>query len=573
MPLAAPGPMRPARSTILSIPMSSASMSSASMSSAHTLTARAHARVGLLGNPSDLYGGRGIGFAVRELEARVTLHQAADIAIPSELLRAAWRALGVDGADRPFALTAESDIPFQAGLSGSSALIIAALRAWNAWFDLRLSRTRIAEIAWRAENELLGIRAGPLDRLVQSHEGLVAMDFRAPFAEEAGSGAVERLDPALLPPLLLAWHGQPGASSGDVHAPVFARFQRGDRKVRTVMEELACNAVAGRAALEAGDASALIACVNRNFDLRSEVFAIAPADRALIEFGRSLGAGAKLPGSGGAVLYACRDDAHRARIDAACRELGHATLAPTVAAPESRLRAVFLAAGFATRLYPLTKDKAKPLLEIGGAPMMSRILRQVEACGGVADGVVVANGRFHADFTAWARGVAPGFPVTIANDGAMTNETRLGAIRDLALALDAAPARDDIDGYLVLACDNLFEFDLRRIASRFAGSGRGQLIVREVPTPVPGGKYSEVVLDASGTRVRRFREKPASPESNLSAIAVYLLPRELPALVREYLARGGNPDAPGHFIAWLSERTPLEATRLDGRWIDIGTTS
>ena len=531
------------------------------------LTARAHARVGLLGNPSDLYGGRGIGFAVRELEARVTLRAAPTVAIESELLRAAWNALAIDGSSSPFAITAETDIPFQAGLSGSSALMIAALRAWNAWFGLGLSRTRIAELAWRAENEILGIRAGPLDRLVQSHEGLVAMDFRVPFAQ----GSVERLDPAVLPPLLLAWHGQPTVSSGDVHAPVFARFEAGDRKVRAVMEELACNAVAGRAALEARDHAAFLACVNRNFDLRSEVFEIAPADRALIELGRALGAGAKFPGSGGAVLYACRDEAHRAKVEAACQALGHATLAPTVAAPEARLRAVFLAAGFATRLYPLTKDKAKPLLEIAGVPMMTRILRQVEACGGVADGVVVANGRFHADFAAWERGAGAGFPITVANDGAMTNETRLGAIRDLALALEAAPARDDVDGHLVLACDNLFEFDLARIRMRFAASGRGQLIVREVPTPVPGGKYSEVTLDATGARVTRFREKPTHPESNLSAIAVYLLPRELPALVRAYLDGGGNPDAPGHFIAWLSERMPLEATRLDGRWIDIGS--
>ena len=180
MRVAAPYPMRRDGSTILSPSM---------------LTARAHARVGLLGNPSDLYGGRGIGFAVRELEARVTLRAAPTVAIESELLRAVWQALAIDGSSRPFAITAETDIPFQAGLSGSSALMIAALRAWNAWFGLGLSRTRIAELAWRAENEILGIRAGPLDRLVQSHEGLVAMDFRESFAQ----GSVERLDPALLP--------------------------------------------------------------------------------------------------------------------------------------------------------------------------------------------------------------------------------------------------------------------------------------------------------------------------------------------------------------------------------------
>ena len=114
-------------------------------------------------------------------------------------------------------------------------------------------------------------------------------------------------------------------------------------------------------------------------------------------------------------------------------------------------------------------------------------------------------------------------------------------------------------------------FDLARLATRFAATGRSQLVVRQVPEPVPSAKYSEITLDADGARVTRFREKPADPQTNLSAIAVYLLPRELPALVRTYLDGGGNPDAPGHLLAWLSERIPLDATRLDGRWIDIGS--
>jgi glucose-1-phosphate thymidylyltransferase len=142
-------------------------------------------------------------------------------------------------------------------------------------------------------------------------------------------------------------------------------------------------------------------------------------------------------------------------------------------------------------------------------------------------------------------------------------------VRDLALALDQLPTDAAHDGFLVLACDNLFDFDLGRLVARFATDGRGQLVVRTVPEPVPAAKYSEVLLD--GERVARFREKPQDPQSNLSAIAVYLLPRQLPALVRSYLAAGGNPDAPGHLLAWLSTRMPLSATRLDGRWLDIGS--
>jgi glucose-1-phosphate thymidylyltransferase len=247
--------------------------------------------------------------------------------------------------------------------------------------------------------------------------------------------------------------------------------------------------------------------------------------------------------------------------------LGHSTLAPTVQPPWPRLHAVCLAAGFATRLYPLTLHRAKPLLEVGGRPLLTRILRQVEASGAVTAVTVVSNARFHADFVRWRDAVGARLPVDVIDDGAVDNDHRLGAIRDLALALHTAP--QDVDGYLVLACDNLFDFDLGTLVERFQLRGRGQLVVREVPAPVPPGKYSEVVLD--GDRVARFREKPNQPESNLSAIAVYLLPASLPRLVDDYLAAGGNPDAPGHLLAWLSERLPLEASRLHGRWLDIGS--
>jgi glucose-1-phosphate thymidylyltransferase len=534
------------------------------------LSARAKARIGLLGNPSDLYGGRGLGFAVAELTATATLAAAPGIELPNDLLRAGWQLFaaelataGIAADERPFRLTSTTDIPFQAGLSGSSALLLAALRAWSRWYALPLPASRLAELAWRAENELLGIRAGPLDRLVQAHDGLLAMDFAQPFAPTA----VRRLDPSLLPPLLLAWHGQGSQSSGDVHAPIWARFQAGDATVRGTMAQLAANADAGATALAAGDAAAFRACIDRNFELRATVFPIAAADRALIELGRRHGAAAKFPGSGGAVLYACTDTAQRDRLDAACRALGHSTLAPTVQPPWPRLHAVCLAAGFATRLYPLTLHRAKPLLEVGGRPLLTRILRQVEASGAVTAVTVVSNARFHADFVRWRDAVGARLPVDVIDDGAVDNDHRLGAIRDLALALHTAP--QDVDGYLVLACDNLFDFDLGTLVERFQLRGRGQLVVREVPAPVPPGKYSEVVLD--GDRVARFREKPNQPESNLSAIAVYLLPASLPRLVDDYLAAGGNPDAPGHLLAWLSERLPLEASRLHGRWLDIGS--
>jgi len=537
-----------------------------------SLSATAQARVGLLGNPSDIYGGRGLGFSVAGMTATVRLTASSSRQLPSALFEAAWtvmeRALqdaGLDADDRPFELTYESDIPFQGGLSGSSALIIAALRAWSRWFELPLPARRVAALALAAENEVLGIRAGPLDRVVQAHDGLLAMDFARPFEP----GATERLDAAALPPMLLAWHGVAGVSSGDVHAPVFARFEAGDQDVRETMAQLAQNADAGRAALLTGDQETFRSCIDRNFELRSRVFTIADADRELIELGRAAGASCKLPGSGGCVLMVCRDETHREQVERACRDAGRETLRPQVARPTPQLRAVFLAAGFATRLYPLTEKRAKPLLEVGGKPMLTRIIAQVARAGAVQDGVVVTNGKFHPDFEAWSRSPRAPLPLDLVNDGAMTNETRLGAIRDLALALDQMPPSTDVDGYLVMACDNLFDFDLAQLVGRFRATAAGQLIVRKVPNPVPAGRYSEVLLD--GDRVARFREKPQDPQSDRSAIAVYLLPKELPALVKSYLSGDGNPDAPGHFLAWLSQRLPLEATPLTGQWLDIGS--
>ena len=305
-----------------------------------SLHARAQARVGLLGNPSDLYAGRALGFAIAELGAVVELASSASIELPSELFEAGWRVAaellrgeGVDPSTRPFRLTFQSDVPFQSGLSGSSALLVAAFRAWSAWFEVDVRPSQIAEAAWRSEVDELGMLAGPLDRLVQAHEGLLAMDFTDPFARTS----VRRLDPAWLPPLLLAWQDRSGTRSGDVHAPVYARWRAGDQAVREVMARLASNADTGCLALETANLSRFRTCVDNNFDLRASLFEIDAADRALVELGRSHGAAAKLPGSGGAVLFVCEDLEQLQALDAACRAVSCTTLHPTVAVAAGRL--------------------------------------------------------------------------------------------------------------------------------------------------------------------------------------------------------------------------------------------
>lgn len=234
------------------------------------------------------------------------------------------------------------------------------------------------------------------------------------------------------------------------------------------------------------------------------------------------------------------------------------------------MKAYLLAAGYATRLHPLTLDQPKPLLEVGGRALLDHLLDRIAPLDDLSEIVVIANERFHAHFEAWlarARAAAP-VPIRLLNDGSTSDDDKLGAIGDIAFAFERCPPGDE--PCLIAAGDNLFDADLRAVQARFRERERHTLIVRPVqhdggPTP-----YNEVTLDDEG-RVLRFREKPQDARGGWSAIAVYFLLPEVDALLRSYLAEGGNPDAPGHFIAWASARAPFEAVPLEGRWFDIGS--
>jgi glucuronokinase len=289
----------------------------------HSIVSSAFPRAGLLGNPSDLYGGCGIGFTFEDFRADVELRPG-DVPERGDLrsiesggflyspylrtpewpiLRATRQILpelGVTNEQQgTFFLDANCDIPQQLGMSGSSAIIIAALRTVCSALAIEADDARIAELALRVESEIMGIAAGPMDRMIQSHEGLIAMDF--------ASGEIERLDANLLPPIAILMDERPGQESGSVHAPVRARWEAGDPEVRRVMAEFRPLVERGLAALKAGDTATLIECVNRNFDLRAQVFPIAQRDRKIIEIARLLGAGSKFCGSGGAILAVHED--------------------------------------------------------------------------------------------------------------------------------------------------------------------------------------------------------------------------------------------------------------------------
>ncbi len=230
------------------------------------------------------------------------------------------------------------------------------------------------------------------------------------------------------------------------------------------------------------------------------------------------------------------------------------------------MKAVILAAGFATRLHPLTLNQAKPLLEIGAKPMLTWILEKLLAIKAVDEVLVVGNEKFREQFEAWRRSIDPPIPVVILNDGSTTDDNKLGAIGDMGFAMKHIAGEHEL---LIVAGDNLLEFDLPKYYEMFHRGGRPLLLLREIECTSARSRYNEVMIDEEGN-VTSFREKPPDPKSNLVSICLYFFTPEIKAKIGEYLEQGNNPDAPGYFIQWLVKQIPVKAVRFEGGWFDIG---
>lgn len=230
------------------------------------------------------------------------------------------------------------------------------------------------------------------------------------------------------------------------------------------------------------------------------------------------------------------------------------------------MKAVVLAAGYATRLYPLTLDRPKALLPVGGRPILERLLDRLDETRGLDEIHVVTNSRFAETFREWAKD--SGRDVRILDDGTVDDETKLGAIGDLELAIRSQAIDDDL---LVVAGDNLFGESFAPFAEFGLEKGSPALGVYDVgDLDAVRGRYNAIELD-DDDRVVFFEEKPERPTSTLTGIALYFYPRSSLRLVTRYLAEGNNPDQPGRLVQWLYPRTAVYAWRVPGRWYDVGS--
>jgi glucose-1-phosphate thymidylyltransferase len=229
------------------------------------------------------------------------------------------------------------------------------------------------------------------------------------------------------------------------------------------------------------------------------------------------------------------------------------------------VNAIILAAGYATRLRPLTDTWAKELLPVGGRPIIDSILERVREVDDVEAVHVVTNARKAPAFVEWAQ--AHGHRVVVHDDGTTSNEDRLGAIGDMQFVIDASGLDDDL---LVIAGDNLFAYRVTDFVDYWRAKGVASAVaVRDVGSLELASQYGIVSLGDDG-RVLDFVEKPADPPSTLAATATYLFHRDHARLIRAYLAAGQSRDQPGRFVAWLQRHAPVYGWRFDAPWYDIG---
>ena len=296
----------------------------------------AYPRAALIGNPSDGYFGKTIAFTFAEFSAHVTLYESPELEIvPNRhdgstfagiadlydnvrmfgyyggirLLKSAIKSFygyclenEITLHESNFTIRYESDIPHMVGLAGSSAIVTAATHALMAFYGVSIPKPQLANLIRAVESRELGIAAGLQDRVAQVYQGMVYMDFDKALIDKQGFGHYVPLRPAKLPPLYIAYRTDLAEGSEVFHNNIRERFDRGESEVVDAMTFWADLTVRAREALERGDWPCLGALMDSNFDRRRQIYQLSAGNLRMVETARSLGASAKFPGSGGAII-------------------------------------------------------------------------------------------------------------------------------------------------------------------------------------------------------------------------------------------------------------------------------
>jgi glucose-1-phosphate thymidylyltransferase len=232
------------------------------------------------------------------------------------------------------------------------------------------------------------------------------------------------------------------------------------------------------------------------------------------------------------------------------------------------MQCAILCAGFATRLYPLTETVPKHLLPVAGRPVLDYVVERLAAVG-IDRGVLVTNRTFADQFSRWAANQPLAANLKLLDDGATSNEGRLGSIGDLQFALTEGDIQED---FLVVNGDNLFTFGLEGVLETFRRRGN-TIALYDVGSESETSKMGVADCDSTD-RVVGFREKPPVPGTTVASIGIYVYRAEVRALVAQYLSEGHSPDKTGSFVEWLHQQAPIFGHRIqaeDGLWFDIGS--
>lgn len=228
------------------------------------------------------------------------------------------------------------------------------------------------------------------------------------------------------------------------------------------------------------------------------------------------------------------------------------------------MKCLILAAGYATRLYPLTENFPKPLLKVQDKTILDWLVDDIDGAGLVDEYIVISNHKFARHFQEWAAGKRQ--KITVVDDGTSTNETRLGAVCDIRFAVDSLGLTGDM---LVIAGDNVLDFSLQHFV-RYADKKRTSCVMRfEEPNDERLHKCGVLEIDDSD-RIVSMEEKPAEPKSHWVCPPFYYYTAEDAARIPAAIADGCGTDAPGSFIAWLCRHTSVHAMEMPGRRYDIG---